>query len=212
MTIFVFILLLLVIICFVLILNSSAEIEKVRTQNKQLLDQMTKLRSDYETLLKTITSQPAPPSNPNAPQGESADSASKAVKLMSEKEKLQVVKNNAYKIQNILEGYAYDHGGYYSPDLKSLDNYATNTYMNEVVTNPYTNKQAYVTDTSMCIDISLVPADEGITENKGKLLFQANPNEEGKVASYTIAALNGDGFLIKDDNDNVFTLSNSVAA
>jgi len=191
----------LVIVCFLLVLNSTAELEKLRIQNKQLSDQMTKFRNDYDNLLKSF--------QPSSSEQSSPEPEKEATGSLTEREKIQIVKNNAYKIQNITEGYAYDHGGFYPADLKALDTYATSTYMNEVVNNPYNNKQAYVTDPSICIDISVLPADEGIAENAGKLLFQANPNEDNKITTYTIAALDGEGFLIKDEGDNIFTLSNA---
>ena len=59
----------------------------------------------------------------------------------------------------------------------------------------------------MCMDITTVPADEGLIENVGKLLFQANSDDEGNVNDYTIAAFDNDGLLIRGDDGNIFTVT-----
>lgn len=213
MIIFLGILVILVGVCFFMIMSGNAEIEKLRQQNRQITEQLLKMKENYQNLLNAIKEAGLEISK------KSVENGSKEEKLevtqtqvvspaVSKEEKINIVKENAQKLQGIVEGYAFDHDGYYPPDLKTLDEYASSTYMNEVITNPFTGKQAYATDQSVCIDITKEAIDEGLKENAGKLLFQANPDDNGKITSYAIAALDSEGMLIReDDGETIFTIT-----
>lgn len=208
---------LLTVVSLFMTLSSSAKLDKLKRQNNQMREQLDKLKSEYESLIKRLKSVESDPTKkPTSAaktataaggNGASTQSVAPAATKMSEQDQLELVKSNAYRLQAILEGYAMEQHGTYPGSLDSLDSYANQTFTNEVVTNPFLNKQAYITDGDMCLDITTVPADEGIPENAGKLLFQANTDDEGKVADYTIACFDGDGLLVRNNDGNIFTIS-----
>jgi hypothetical protein len=115
------------------------------------------------------------------------------------------MKANARSLQTVVEGFALDHGGTYPGSLKELEAYAVANAANIPVTNPFTGVAGFITDGDLSLDISETAVDEGVTQNAGKLLYQANVSGD-QVNGYMIAALDGQGFLLKESDGVPFTL------
>jgi hypothetical protein len=217
------ILMLLVIGSFILIITGAAELEKLRSQNRYLVEQMARIRTEQSDLLKALqqaataveTPVPAvvgaaeavaagevvPPALPAAPPAPAEPEPAGPIDDAT----LKKMKGNARSLQTVVEGFALDHAGTYPASLKELEAYAVANAANIPVTNPFTGMAGFITDADLSLDISDTAVDEGIVQNAGKLLYQANMVGD-QVTGYMIAALDGQGFLLKESDGVPFTL------
>ncbi|MBC7545468.1 MAG: hypothetical protein H7338_22295, partial [Candidatus Sericytochromatia bacterium] len=115
------------------------------------------------------------------------------------------IRNNARSLQTVVEGFALDHGGAYPASIRELEAYAVANAANVAVTNPFTGIAGFITDQDLTLDISETAVDEGVADNAGKLLYQAN-TAGTLVTGYMIAALDGQGYLFKETDGVPFTL------
>lgn len=208
----------------ILTLISSSQLDKLKQQNGQMKAQIDQLKKEYNGLfqrLKEMESQVAEEDgdeNPAVAGAATVFGAAPAAKTkqrttnldtMSDNDKLEIVKANAYRLQSVTENFSLQNGGRYPDSLGELEQYANATATNEVLTNPFSRNKGPVASAMMSLDITVNPADEGNIENAGKLLFQANSDDEGNVTDYTIAAFDQDALLLRNDEGNVFTLTHT---
>jgi hypothetical protein len=220
------ILMLLVIGSFILIVTGAAELDKLRSQNRYLVEQIARIRTEQSDLLKALQQAPvmaepvaqlaavgapaaavaaveAVPAALSAPGPESAPLAEPTAVV--DDATMKKMKGNARSLQTVVEGFALDHAGAYPGSLKELEAYAVANAANIPVTNPFTGVAGFITDADLSLDISETAVDEGIVSNAGKLLYQANTMGD-QVSGYMIAALDGQGFLLKESDGVPFTL------
>lgn len=219
------ILMLLVIGSFILIVTGAAELEKLRSQNRYLVEQIARIRSEQSDLLKALQQAPAAAAAPVAavaapvaagavtdstvvpaalPAAEPAATMAEPTAVVDDAT-MKKMKGNARSLQTVVEGYALDHAGAYPASLKELEAYAVANAANIPVTNPFTGVAGFITDPDLALDISETAVDEGLVGNAGKLLYQANAMGD-QVTGYMIAALDGQGFLLKESDGVPFTL------
>jgi hypothetical protein len=210
------ILMLLCIGSFILIVTGAAELEKLRSQNRYLVEQISRIRIEQTELIKALQAAPAPvaavaavaaPANGAPAALAAADSATLVAEPAGvlDEATLKKLKGNARSLQTVVEGFALDHAGAYPGSLKELEAYAVANAANIPVTNPFTGMAGFITDPDLSLDISDTAVDEGISQNAGKLLYQANAMGD-QVSGYMIAALDGQGFLLKESDGVPFTL------
>jgi hypothetical protein len=211
------ILMLLCIGSFILIVTGAAELEKLRAQNRYLVEQISRIRIEQTELIKALQAAPAPaaavaavaaPAGAVAPALSAADMSPALVAEPAgvlDEATMKKLKANARSLQTVVEGFALDHAGAYPGSLKELEAYAVANAANIPVTNPFTGLAGFITDGDLSLDISDTAVDEGISQNAGKLLYQANAIGD-QVTGYMIAALDGQGFLLKESDGVPFTL------
>ncbi len=214
-------LMLLVIGSFIMLVTGAAEVEKLRAQNRYLVEQIARIRQEQGDLLKILqngavtaavpAAQPAlvavaagdvPPAAAALP---AAVPATPAAPVALDEATIKKIRNNARSLQTVVEGFALDHAGAYPASIRELEAYAVANAANVAVTNPFTGIAGFITDGDLTLDISENAVDEGVTDNAGKLLYQANTAGD-QVTGYMIAALDGQGFLFKESDGVPFTL------
>lgn len=214
------ILMLLVIGSFILLVTGAAELEKLRAQNRYLVEQMARIRQEQSDLLKALQEGAAAVAAASqvpvgagaatatgdvAPAALTAGQSEPAAPAPLDEATVKKMRANARSLQTVVEGYALDHGGLYPGSIKELDAYAVANAANVAVSNPFTGIAGFITDPDLTLDISDTAVDEGVIENAGKLLYQANKLGD-QVTGYMIAALDGQGFLLKETDGVPFTL------
>jgi type II secretory pathway pseudopilin PulG len=213
------ILMLLVIGSFIMLVTGAAEVEKLRAQNRYLVEQIARIRHEQSDLLKLLqsgaslgnaTTAGVPVAAVAVAAGGGAaglPSSSTGMTLSGtlDESTIKKIRNNARSLQTVVEGFALDHGGAYPASIRELEAYAVANAANIAVTNPFTGIAGFITDGDLTLDISDNAVDEGVTENAGKLLYQANAAGD-LVTGYMIAALDGQGFLFKETDGVPFTL------
>lgn len=204
----------------VLTLISSSQVDKLKQQNQQMKGQIDLLKKEYNSLLQRLQTMEAEVAQDGDEAGVAGAAtvfgAAPATKTkqrttnldtMSDNDKLELVKANAYRLQALTENFPLQNGGRYPDSLAELELFANSTGTNEMLTNPFSRQKGGVASATMCLDITVNPADEGNVENAGKLLFQVNSDDEGHVTDYTIAAFDQDALLLRNNEGNVFTLT-----
>lgn len=217
MYLFLGILMLLIIGGFILLITGAAEVEKLRAQNRYLVEQIARMRQEQTDLIKSLQSQAplagaAPAPVAAIPAAVAAGAEPERVSALPEvapavvdEGALKKMRSNARSLQTLVEGFALDHDGTYPANLRELEANAVASSANVTVTNPFNGVSGFITHSDLTLDISETAVDEGMAEHAGKLLFQANV-QDGQVIGYMIAALDGQGFLLKESDGQPFTL------
>lgn len=198
MTLLLAICLLLVMGCLLMTLSALTQLEKLKTQNKLMAREFKLFRDEYQKLTQGI--RPAPASK-KAPLSESPGELTPEEQL----------KANAYQLQTVIERFSFAHKGHYPMSVADLQNFLNQENHTESVFHPYLEKEVPLLGEENCLDITLDPVDEGLEENKGKLLYQANADENNEITDYAIAAFDGQGILLRAKDKQVFTLSKTAS-
>ena len=198
MTMLLAICILLVIGSLIMTLIAMAKMELLKAQNEHMAQEMGLLKNDYQKLILAWGG----PSKSKNPAPQSSPSPAKEHPNTQEDGLLE----NAYKFQALLESYAEDHKGLYPDSLHTFENHVNSEEMNYYVNHPFTQEEVLLVSEAHCLDITVKPINEGIPENQGFLLYQANPDTENQISNYTLAAFDEMGLLLKR-NGEVFTLS-----
>lgn len=203
MYILLFICLFLVMLSLIMTLVAMARLEVLRKQNDLLERQLQQLLGDYQHLQAQVEA--VPESRTPAQQAELAPVMS--ADANPEQNPVLVLRQQLRRVQEVLGHYAERHQGQYPANLGTLVQFANRQNLQQVVANPYTGARNPLISEDVCLDITHDPADEGLSEQAGKLLYQAQLDEAGRAHSYTLAAFDQAGLLLKEDNGEVITLN-----
>lgn len=182
-------------------LNAMTRLDILRKQNDLLNQQMQKLQSEHNDLLAQM--QPPPQESfkvPTKPQTESENKSSEVIAADQLKEQMHL-------LAGILQAYAERYEGRYPSSLKTLIDFSNRNNFQQVVQNPYTGSRNPLVSEDVCLDITYDPADEGLSEHAGCLLYQAHFGAEEQVDGYTLAAFDQQGTLLKDELGEVLILN-----
>lgn len=177
----------------ILVLNAFTRLDQLRQQNERLQSQMELLQAEYAQVQASLMSQPEALTAPPA-------------KSEKKQTPFQILQGQLQQIQSILEAYIRQHDGAYPPSLKNLIQFTEENKLQKTATNPYTQSKSPLLSEDHCLDITHDPADEGLPENAGKILFQAHLNDE-KAQGFTLAAFDKEGLLLKTPEGQVLTLT-----
>lgn len=194
--------LILVVISLIMTLNAMTRLEILRKQNDLLSQHMQKLQSEHNNLLSQTQ---AKEWNVGVEIPTTEQSDDKTTELSPE----ALLQQQMEAFQTVLSAYATNHAGKYPTGLSSLIDFANRHGFQQVVNNPYTEGHNPLVSEDLCLDITHDPADEGLSEHAGRLLYQAHLDPDGEAISYTLAAFDQQGFLIKDKQGEVLTLNSA---
>lgn len=193
--------LLLVMLSLVMALNAFTRLEQIRKHNELMQQELSKLRQEYMILQEKLLGQP----QAALPGAKKANEAHAAKDLPTEQllQQLQA-------LQFVLDAFRKQNEGQYPHNLEILIRFADRQHLQKMVQNPYTQTQNPLVSIDTCLDITHDPADEGLAEYAGRLLFQAHLDENDQATGYTLAAFDGKGLLLKGPDGQVLTLSHQL--
>lgn len=193
--------LLLVMVSLIMALNSMTRLERLKHQNELMQKELLLLKQEYLQLQeRMILSQGSPrsatASSPRPAEAEAEDPKS-------------ILQEQMQLLQAVLEAYRQQHEGRFPRDLISLARFADRQDLQKMVENPYTHTRNPLVSEDVCLDITHDPADEGLPEYAGRLLFQAHLGPQDQALGYTLAAFDEKGMLLKDTRNEVLTYTYS---
>lgn len=206
--------LLLVMGSLIMTLSSSARVDELNKQNQLMQREMEQLRKEYVQLVQQVQmiepgiSRAVPASGLSAPAPAPA-LRSEELALLNTREKQELLKQQAFQFQALLEAFALQNQGEYPDSLNRLQRFLERTGSHEWYFNPYTSQRNPLTSEDSCLDITHDAVDEGLPEHAGKLLYQAHFDEEGRVRNYSVAVFDEQGVLLRQDDGSLFTLSHT---
>ena len=201
---------LLVVLCLVImvgsmlmVLNAQGQLEILRQQNEVFKKELTQLQRAHDQLIKKLY----PAANAEKDAKEKQAEAEQNKRQEARDEALETMQKDLESVQKVLEKHQLINGGYPN-SVESLAAFASAENMNVSRHNPYTGLHIALFDPTNLIDITHDPADEGLRENAGRLLYQAHLDPQGRGVGYTLAAFDEAGMLLKS-GDDVLTLSHA---
>lgn len=197
--------LLLVIISMILALNAVTRLERIRLQHDMMQKEFTQMRLEYTQLQERLLAAAVEAATVPPKPGKVAESeAAPPPPSLSPEESLQ---EQLRIFQTIVEAYRRQHAGRFPGSLETLATFANRQGLQKTIENPYTHARNPLISEDVCIDITYDPADEGMPEYAGRLLFQANFGPRAQVVGYTLAAFDANGMLLKREDGEVLTLT-----
>lgn len=200
MNILLAICLLLVMLSMILALNAVTRLERIRLQHDLMQKELHQMRQEYTQLQERLLAaavQAAAPAR-NEPEVQTA-----SVQLSPEESLQEQLK----MFQSVVEAYRRQHAGRFPGSLETLMTFANRQGLQKTIDNPYTHARNPLISEDVCLDITYDPADEGLPEYAGRILFQANFGPRAQVIGYTLAAFDANGLLLKRDDGEVLTLT-----
>jgi len=208
MSIMLAICLLLVIATLILALNAWTRLDGLRHENRLMHDQITQLRQEYEQLqIRLLSAPPAPAGAEAKAESQSRPAESVAAEPEASLSPEQVIYQQMQQVEAVLQAYQREHRGDYPSSLESLIRFANRHNLQQTVTNPYTQARNPLLSEDVLLDITHDPADEGLAEYAGRLLYQARLSSDERALGYTLAAFDSQGSLLKAASGEVRTLS-----
>ncbi|PIQ24766.1 hypothetical protein COW36_23635 [bacterium (Candidatus Blackallbacteria) CG17_big_fil_post_rev_8_21_14_2_50_48_46] len=207
--------LLLVMGSLILTLSSSARVDTLNKQNELLRREMEHLRKEYHQLaeqVQLIEGGSVSVLKQSASDISAAGALLQAdeLKLLSAREKMELVKQEAYRLQGLVEAYALQNSGEFPQTLDDLKRFVQRKGSQDWYLNPYTTQKNLLISEDSCLDITHDAVDEGLLEHAGKLLYQAHFDEEEHISNYTIAVFDELGVLLRREDGSLFTLSHKA--
>lgn len=196
--------LLLVIISMILALNAVTRLERIRLQHDMMQKEFNQMRQDYTQLQERLLAAAVEAAAPKPGKPAETEAAPPPAPSLSPEESLQ---EQLRSFQTMIEAYRRQHAGRFPGSLETLATFANRQGLQKIIENPYTHARNPLISEDVCIDITYDPADEGMPEYAGRLLFQANFGPRAQVAGYTLAAFDANGMLLKRDDGEVLTLT-----
>jgi hypothetical protein len=210
---------LLLALCLVLVmgslimtLSSSARVDDLGQQNALLRREMEQLHKEYAQLLLQVQQIDSfAPAKLKTAVLASEPPIAKLVDPsgLSAREKIELLKQQAYQLQSLIEAFALQNQGDYPESLYSLQRFAERQEVQEWAVNPYTQQRNPLTSEDACLDITHDAVDEGQSEHAGKLLYQAHFDDADRIHNYTLAAFDELGVLLRREDGSLFTLSHN---
>lgn len=199
MAILVVVCLLLVIVSLLMVLNAMTRLDLLRRHNESMQKELAALRQDYQHLQAQFFPGPDPLASRQQPEPPAEEDPRETAR--------EQLLNQMFAYQKVLERYAHKQAGRYPSCLEYLINYAENQGLQQKVRNPYSGLYVPLFSPEAALDITHDPADEGLAEYAGRILYQAQLNPEGVALGYTLAAFDDKGMLLKSAEGEIITLS-----
>lgn len=192
--------LILVIASMLIALNATSRLDLLRRHNDSMQSELSQLRSDYQELQALL-----------APSGQAeAETTPEAEPDPEKPPEIRAREQLMQYVQDLGAGlakYAERNAGLFPANLDNLSRFAESRGLNNSAQNPFSGLHGRLFSADTILDITHEPADEGLSEYAGKILYQAQLNPEGQASDYTLAAFDGAGFLLKTADGEILARS-----
>ncbi len=190
--------LILVIASMLIALSATSRLDLLRRHNESIQTELSKLREDYHQLQALLT-----PSEKTEAENELELASEKPPEIRAHEQVMQQID----RLIAGLEKYAERNAELYPANLENLSRFAETMGLNDSAQNPFSGLHGRLFHSDTVLDITHEPADEGLSEYAGKILYQAHLNADGHAKDYTLAAFDGQGMLLKTADGEILTRS-----